>query len=171
MITFRCTQKMFDELRIFRKSVGEPEDGFLGSWFAHIFKIGRKKCVLFMNDQTLYTVLLYGMKKKDFENLNRRFVSGLTANLLQDGFPSEVVASVGMACHPMAWGKTNNRSVLGSMNDLIFVCKVMAERRDLELEVELLELNQGLNKTPMSSLKEVYAVDKMSAVLAGWEPA
>ncbi len=161
---------MFKELRISVKEVDEAEEGFLGSWFAHVFRIGRRKCVLFMNDRTLYSVLLYGVKKNDFDNLGRRFVSGLTTNLQRDGFSVEVVASIGMACHPVVWGKTNNRSVLGSMNDLIFVCGVMAERRDLEMDLELVELNYQLNQTPMKNLEEGFPDKEMVVVLGQWRP-
>ncbi len=141
MIAFRCTQKMFKELRISRSGLTEPEEGFLGSWFVNVFRIGRRKCVFFMNDQTLYSVVLYGMKKNDFDNIGRRFVAGLTANLQQDGFPAEVVASVGMTCHPVVFGKTNSRSVLGSQNDLIHLGKIWADGWEMETEEGILGLN------------------------------
>lgn len=171
MITFRCTQKLLKELRLDKNELGEPDEGVFGSWFAHIFRLDRKKCVLFTNDRTLYSVLLFGLKKQDFELLDQRFVSALVANLKSEEVPSEIIASIGMACHPVSWGLTNNRSVLGSMNDMIKGSKLLfTVNRHIPPADEIQFLNHYINHTPMSTLKMVRPADEMKAALEGWSP-
>jgi len=161
---------MLKELCLSKSELGEPENGFLGSWFANLFRLERRKCVLFTNDRTLYSVLLYSLRKADFDNLGKRFVAGLTANLQRDGFPAETIASIGMACHPVAWGATNDRSVLGSMNDMVSCSRYMVALRRQEPELEVAHLNHELNRTPMSALKLVVAIEEMRAALKEWSP-
>ena len=120
MIIFRCTQKLLAELHLQKQKLEDPGNGFLGSWFAILFRLERRKCVLFTNDRTLYSVLLYGLRKPDFEALGQRFTKQLLSNLKTDGFPPELVTSIGMTCQKASWSATNSRSVLGSMNDMIF---------------------------------------------------
>ena len=105
-----------------------------------------------------------------FENLGQRFVKGLTGSLRRDGFPVEKVAGVGMICHPVAWGVTNNRSVLASANDLIQQLKFRASHQRIESEQDVMELNMQLNRTPMGALGYKYAIDRMSEVLSAWSP-
>jgi len=156
MIVFRGTQKLLKELRIKKADLVDPGDGVLGSWFANLFRIERRKCVLFTNDRTLYSVLLFGLRKPDFDSLGMRYRDGLIANLQAAGLPAEQVASIGMACRPVAWGATNSRSVLGSMNDMISITKYMVATKRHETEEEwVFRLNSathfGSNRPPISA--------------------
>ena len=170
MITFRCTQKLLKELQLSKDELGEPQVGFLGSWFAHLFRLERRKCVIFTNDRTLYTVLLFDLKKRDFEFLGERFISGLIENLKRDEFPSEKIASIAIACYPVSWGATNNRSVLGSMNDMVRLSKESVSFERLETADEITGLNHFLNRTPMSILKLVRPLNEMKAAVNEWSP-
>ena len=170
MIVFRCTQKLLKELRLSKSELGEPDEGFLGSWFANLFRVKRRKGVIFTNDRTLYSVLLFGLKKPDFDALGQRFVSGLIANLRRDRFSSETVASIGMACYPVSWGATNNRRVLGSMSGMVQISKYILSAKREEIEDAIALLNHSHNRTPMSALKLVRAIDEMRAALDGWSP-
>lgn len=170
MIVFRGTHKLLKELRFRKSDLDDPGEGLLGSWFANLFRIERRKCLLFTNDRTLYSVLLYGLRKSDLESIGTRFRDGLVANLQASEIPAETVASVAMACRPVAWGVTNSRSVLGSMNDMISIAKYMVALKRHETEDEIALLNHDLNRMPMSTLKLVRPVDAMRAALAEWSP-
>jgi len=170
MIVFRGTHKLLKELRIRKSDLDDPGEGLLGSWFANLFRIERRKCVLITNDRTLYSVLLYGLRKPDFESIGDRFRDGLVANLQTAGIPAETVASVAMACRPVGWGATNSRSVLGSMNDMISIAKHMVALKRLRTEDEIVIQNHDLNRMPMSALELVRPIDEMRAALDEWSP-
>jgi Domain of unknown function (DUF6933) len=123
MLVFRGTKKMLDEMRLRKKDLDDPGEGFMGSWFVNVFHLERRKAVLITNDRTLYSVLLWGLRRPDFDDLASRFIAGLVYNLKRDGFDHGLIASIGLVCHPVKWTTTNNRSVLGSMNDMIFLSK------------------------------------------------
>lgn len=89
----------------------------------------------------------------------------LTANLLRDGIPSETLARVDKACHPVAYGTTNSRSVLGSMNDLVQISKDMVSLQRQDILSEIAQLNHKLNRIPMRALKMVHAVREIRTVL------
>ena len=75
-----------------------------------------------------------------------------------------------MICHPVAWGATNNRSVLGSANELIQQLRYRAFYQRIESEQDVVELNMQLNRTPMGALGYKYAIDRMSEELSAWSP-
>jgi len=170
MLVLRGTQKLLKELRLKKSDLSESGDGALGSWFVNLFWIERRKCVLITNDQTLYSVLLFGLTKPDFDTLDTRFRDGLIANLRRDGFPPEQIASLAMALNPSVWSVTNSRSVLGSMNDMILTAKYLVAIKRRETEDEIRNLNIDLNRTPMSALKRFDAVSEMAVALEDWKP-
>jgi hypothetical protein len=170
MLTLRCTHKLLKEIHLPKDELPDPGDGFLGSWFGHLFRLERRKCVLFTNDRTRYSVLLYGLKKHDFGQLGYSFLSGLDENLRNDGFSSETIVSIGTACYPIAWGTTNSRSVLGTMNDMIMTSRVMVSTQRQDILAEVKSLNHNLNRTPISTLNYLRPVDELRDVLHDWTP-
>jgi len=170
VIVFRGTQKVLKEVRLRKEELRDPGEGFMGSWFVNVFYLQRRKSVLITNDRTLYSVLLWGLRRPDFENLGSRFIAGLASNLKRDGFDTGLIASIGMTCHAVSWATTNSRSVLGSMNDMISCSKYMVALQRQAIESELAYLNCELNRTPMSALKHVVAMDEMRIALMGWSP-
>lgn len=166
-MTIRCTQKMFKEVGISGRQLDEPGEGFLGSWFANLFWLGRRKCVIFANDRTLYAFVLLGYARSDSADLGRRVVAGLTDSLMNEGVPVERVASIGMACHPIRWGATNSRSVLGSANDLILQCRSLLAGPGGEAKQKVAWLNGALNRIPMGAIGYKYAIDRPDEALQG----
>jgi hypothetical protein len=54
--------------------------------------------------------------------------------------------------------KTNNRSVLGSMNDLTFQLKYkIADEGGIEI-TDITKLIHDLNRIPMSAIEEIYSI-------------
>ena len=56
-------------------------------------------------------------------------------------------------------GKTNNRSVLGSMNEYAFQMKCQIAREGGLERVDIDRLNLQMNKMPMGALKYEYPID------------
>lgn len=54
--------------------------------------------------------------------------------------------------------KTNNRSVLGSMNDLTFQLKYQIADEGGLLNANITKLNHDLNRIPMGAIEEIYSI-------------
>ncbi len=171
MIALRCTRKLLRELGVRADGLSlDPVDGFLGSWFANLLRVDRRKCVLFTNSITLFSFFEPGLVKNDFRDIDRVFGVGLISSLRAEGLGTEVRQRVLSECRHVVLGPTNNRSVLGSMNDL--ACQVRAH---LSLEdglrgLDLGRLNRRLNRTPMSAIGYACAADRLREAL-GTRPA
>ena len=62
-------------------------------------------------------------------------------------------------------GKTNNRSVLGSMTDLAYHLEYEIHFKGGLLNADLGGLNRFLNRIPMGRLGGKYAIDEMRRLL------
>jgi len=164
MAILRCTKKLLTELKTKPSEVMTSFDE-LGSWHANLLRVDRRKCILFTHDATLYSFLIPGLKKPQFENFREVFGQNLFKNLLWENFPQNQIEIVLNEHREIIIAKTNNRSVLGSMNDLAFQLKYRIAAMGGLINVDLAELNQELNRIPMSAIKEIYSIDELRKLL------
>ena len=64
----RCTQKLLKELRV--KPVESDVVSEAESWHANLLRIDRRKCVLFTHDTTLFSFLVPGLRRPDFDHFD-----------------------------------------------------------------------------------------------------
>ncbi|MCP4611152.1 MAG: hypothetical protein GY845_20785 [Planctomycetes bacterium] len=160
MAIIRCTKKLLDELKI--KPTGDIglSDG-IGNWHANILWIDRRKCVLFTNDQTFYSFLIPAMKKPEFQNFHEVFRLNLLKNMMSEGLSKKQFEHLFDAHKEIRIAKTNNRSVLGSMNELAFQVKFSVHNMGGLATTNLLELNHELNRIPMGAIDYKFSIDEL----------
>ena len=157
-LLIRCTQKLLAEVPgsfIDPSATGE-------SWHANLLRIERRKCVLFTHDATLYSVFVPGLTKPDFEGLGEVFGQRLFKALLWDEFPQTQIERMLDDCRSVRFTRSNNRSVLGSMNDLRFQIEVHVAHDGGLANTDLAGLHHKLNRTPMGAVGYRYAVEGLS---------
>ncbi len=157
MATLRCTKKLLSELG--RKPSDETQyaDEF-GCWHANLLRIDRRKCVLFTHDKTLYTFFVPGLTKPHFQNFDEIFRQNLFKCLMSENLPQKHIEIFLDNIRKIEITKTNNRSVLGSMNDLTFQLKCQIADEGGLSGADISKLNHDLNRIPMSAIKEIYSI-------------
>jgi hypothetical protein len=165
MSTLRCTKKLLSELRRKPPSGTQSADDF-GSWHANLLRIDRRKCVLFTNDQTLYTFFVPGLTKPHFQDFDEVFRQNLFKSLIMENFPQKQIEIFLDDIREIEITKTNNRSVLGSMNDLTFQLKYQIADEGGLSGADISKMNHDLNRIPMSAIKEVYSIYELQNSLS-----
>jgi len=160
----RCTQKLLKELKT-KPTDKKPKFGYIGGWHANLLRIERRKCVLFTNDNTLYSFFVPGLKKLEFQHFEEVFRENLLKSLFSEGFTREQIEKVLNEYRSIKIAKTNNRSVLGSMNDLAFQLKYRVDVSGGLGSLDLIALNKELNRTPMGAIKHTYSIEALSSKL------
>ena len=54
-------------------SEDEPKKSYLGSWHANLIYIDRKKCLLFVNDKTLFNFIVPDISRAQIKELSNIF--------------------------------------------------------------------------------------------------
>lgn len=166
MILIRCTQ------RLLKGAPKAPLDGFaaplplLGEWYANAIPLpfpGRW-IVMFTSADSLLTVVAPG---RSLGTALPIFQKRLPALLHRIEVPRPSITELLNAFSEMAFSRTANRSILGSMNDLAFQLKVIAgdSARFQDLDLDRLELD--LSETPMGALRFGYPREVAANLLAG----
>jgi len=165
MAIIRCTAKLLNELGIKPTNVPDQPTS-LCDWHANLLWLNRKKYVLFTNDQTLYSLLVHWTKTPRSADFLERFRFGLFKSLVSEGLAEAQLEYFLNEHAQVAITKTNNRSVLGSMNDLTFQIKSMIRVSDGLADAGLSGINRQLNRIPMGAIKYKVSIDELKRRLA-----
>ena len=161
-LLIHCTQKLLAEIP--DRFIDPSASG--AGWHANLLRIERRKCVLFTHDETLYSVFVPGLRKPEFERLDKVFGQRLFKALLWDAFSQTQIERMLEACRVIRFTRSSNRSVLGSMNDIRFQIGAYLEHEGGLTSVDLAQLHHELNRNPLSAIGYGYAVERLQEYLA-----
>ncbi len=130
MLTIRCTQKVLKKYKLQKRLESAPPDppvpgaissnapsSFLNEWYANLIRVERRHLVVFVNAQTLMTVVVpaAGLGPDALvRELRTRFASLLTKLEIDRHRVDEAVATM----DPVVWARTADRRVISSMNNI-----------------------------------------------------
>jgi len=154
MPLIRCTRKLLTEIGAQVASSAEPAHPALpGDWFANLIRIERRKCVIFTSERTLLTFLVVGPGRAAIRDYATLFRSGLRRLLENEGFAAIDIDRVVGQYQQVNLAPTNDRSVLGSLNDMARIAVGQIAYLDGLARCDLRAIDHELNITPMSRLK------------------
>jgi len=147
MLTVRCTRKLLKHL----KTEVIPYEGRspttrLGDWYANLLFTRRHRLVACMSERTLLVVFVSAEDRSGFIS---RFRASIESVLWTLGIASESLHRELLEMDPIAIGSTANRSVLGSLNELVLQARFVLDERP---QIDLASLAIELSDTPCSPL-------------------
>ena len=124
MPLIRITQKLQKEMRI--KPVDLPAASSENSapfaeWYAHLFVLDRRKQLIFVETQTLFSFSVENVGCKDIRNhFQELFQKGLSRALYIEGVSAEIMSQVMGSSHSeITFAKTESKKTIGAMNEFI----------------------------------------------------
>jgi len=130
----------------------EPADSLLGSWHANLLHIDRKKCVLFANDKTLFNFIVPGVTRAQIRALDKLFREHLSRALASEGIADDVKERIMEEYREIGYAGTNDRKVLGSMNDLAHNYRYYIQSEGGLHDADVLDFIHRLNRVPMGAI-------------------
>ena len=168
MIQFRCTGKVQKQLAIQPSelsNIKEP-DSILGNWSVNISTIDRRKIFLFMNERTLLSFILYGIRKKHTPRFHEIFLKALNQLLLQEEIDHEIINMINDEYFDIEYTKTNSPSLLGNMNDLMDNYKYCIYSEGGLTHCNLTSIIHKINRMPQKNIGWKYSIDITKELLA-----
>ena len=164
MPVIRCTSKLLADIDD-PPSVAAVAPSAVGDWCGHIFTIDRRKCLLFINEQTLFVCLAIGVVKSDYRRIIPFFLDLLGRTLHQEGFSEDETAWVLGQHRRMTVGRTHDRSVLGSLNNRITDAKCIIDYKGGLDYCNASVLVHLLNDTPMKPIGYSKGIEQMKRLI------
>lgn len=145
---FRPSLKLAKRMKV-SKLVELPLNGNpLGDWSGNIFNVSRTQYIILSNTKSLYSCLMLAKGITTQQAFVARASETIRDFMEQDGQPSNVCSLISNADMSASFAKSLSRSVIGSMNDLVFGAKLM-----LSDGIDEHEVSVRLNETPLKALK------------------
>jgi hypothetical protein len=137
----------------------------LGDWYGHIFIVERKKCIVFINEPTMFVSLACGVVKADYRKIVPFFLKHLEAALRNEAFGQNQIDFI-LGLHTnFGIGKTSNRTTVGALNNRIADTKMILAVNGGFANCNCGEINKALNETPMKPVHFSNGLDEMTAFL------
>jgi len=117
----------------------DPED-----WYANLLWFDRRKCLLLTHSATLFTIFEADVTASNLR-ATRQLVTGLIGReLRREDLPAATFGDLEQ--QEVLLAKTADRSVLGCMNDMAFMCEHAIGNAGGLARTDLAELNRSLRR-------------------------
>lgn len=167
MLQLRCTAKVQKALGIKPGDLAEPTkgDSLLGNWYINLFTVDRRKTLIFVNEKTLLSFIIFGIKKSNIKNTPETFLRGLDQLLTIEGFTPRDIDKVFRDYEAYQFTKTVSRSVLGNMNDLVDLYKHYILYDGGFKHVDVGKVILQINRTPQRNLGWSNSIEMIRELL------
>jgi len=142
----------------------DPETSCLGGWHANLLHIDRRKCVLFVNDKTLFNFIAPDVSRTQIRDLSRLFKEYLACVIADEDISDLAKGKIIAEYDLIGFANTNNKSVLGSMNDLAFRYKYHIQTEGGVHSSAVPGIIKELNRIPMGALEYWYPHETLKAL-------
>lgn len=156
MMIIRLTQKLAKKIKVAPTTVESRTENPFTDWTANLFTVGRAQYIILTHSASLYSVVFPGRGINDSGKFIKRVLSAMGAQMEDAGYGDVFEKNLAPLAENIRFSKTGDRSVLGSMNDLVLQAKYRLADESLPDAVK------GLNKTPMGALGYQYPRDALA---------
>lgn len=148
MLTIRPTKILARRIGLRVPEITPPVVNQVADWCAHEFRAGRFRYLIFCNTASLYPVVAPARGVTDEATMIERLRDTLKLNLVGEDLEFQFVSKIAPELGDVQWAPIPGRSILGSINEMIF----MAKDSLLHREASPVELSRWLAESPMSAL-------------------
>lgn len=145
---FRLSQTLAKKLKEGPLPAVPLDENPYADWSAHLFTADRTQYIILANTKSLYSVVMYGKGITDYSEFIGRALSNLREFMEADGLTFVYQRLVAPTSGSVQFGKAANRSVTGSMNELVKFAKFWLE----EGELSPFDIGFKLNDVLLSAL-------------------
>jgi len=133
-----------------------PDANPYADWSAHLFRADRTQYIIVSNTKSLYSVVMYGKGITDYSDFIDRALSSLREFMEADGQAFVYQRFIAPTGRSVRFAKALNRSVTGSMNELVKFAKFLLEEGELAPFDIGFKLNDFLLSALAPSKKDGY---------------
>jgi hypothetical protein len=174
----RLSQTLTKKLKEGRLTSVPLDDNPYADWSAHLFRADRTQYIIVSNTKSLYSVVMYGKGIADYSDFIDRALSSLREFMEADGQAFVYQRFIAPTGRSVRFAKALDRSVTGSMNELVKFAKILLEEGELAPFDIGFRLNDFLLSALAPSKKDGYGkpneafkalADDLGAVAGGEE--
>jgi hypothetical protein len=146
-----CTKKLQDFIGNVEVTMScDSKDIKISDWYAHLFFVQNRKCIVYVNILTYYCVFISDIVKKDLKNIDEIFKNRLQEQLEYDRILDDYEEAIFLTGgSEIGFLKTSNiKKAIGKINDYVYRFKMHCFHKYANLsEMDVVSENNLFNKT------------------------
>ena len=147
----RVSAKLGKKIHLSPDRVLPADESPFADWSAHLFTADRTQYILISNTASLYSMVMFGRGITDDCRFLDRITSYMGEFIRADGHEFIFERLITPCLGRVRFSKALNRSVIGSMNDLIY----QAQLHLVEDVLSPFDVSFRLNEVPLSCLEHI----------------
>jgi hypothetical protein len=161
MLILRPTKILAKRLRLELSQPEPPPPNPYADWCVHVFFAARLKYLLFTHTTTLVSAVAPARGVRSLAALSHCFAQAIQLQLARHGFADVWTRQLAPELDQVQIASIPNRSVMGSMNEFIFLGRHHIEEGSVE------DANLRLPETPMFGIKAVWPLKAFAGLSGG----
>jgi hypothetical protein len=145
---FRLSQKLNTKIKVGALDTARLDDNPYADWSAHLFAVNRTQYIILSNTKSLYSCVMYGAGITNDGIFIERALSAIREFMESDGQEFVYRRFIAPASGTVQFAKALDRSVTGSMKELILTAEMLLSEDDLSPH----DLGFSLNDILLSAL-------------------
>ena len=154
MMVLRCTQKLLTRLGRAGEAPLPESTTHLGDWYGTILRLGRTQYLMFISQHSRLAAVLPARDSRRMLQLLPEVICEL---LMEIGIPTSRIQDERERMSTVAFGRTQSRSLLGTLNDYSAMARYGYQHRGVPESPE--ELMRFLAQTPILPLKGASPIE------------
>lgn len=112
---------------VLQNETGESD---LFCWSVHLITVNRRKTIVMVNDNNRFGFVLYGLKAKDFKNLNELLILGIKKCLRDEKIKEEIIERYLKSSPELIYSKTRGPKYVARLNKACELIKIFEDILD-----------------------------------------
>ncbi len=137
----RCTNKLLAVIKPAQLADSAPDRE---DWYANLLWLGGRKCLLLTHAATLFTIFEPDVRASGLRDPGRLVTGLIQRELEREHLPQDTFGVLEPG--ELVLAETADRSVLGCMNDMAFLCEAAVDRSGGLASTGIGELNRSLRR-------------------------
>lgn len=162
MLPIYCSHKLAKFLGV--KNKNESTTSTHWAWNAHLFSLDGRKCLIFVEKESLYTVASFDVLKKDLKDFQAFFVNHFLAQLTADKILTDSIKDliINDFKEINLFITNNDKPIIGYINDCVARLKWLRQGIPL-LESAKWYMQNHFHKIPLGMREYKYANELIQA--------
>lgn len=135
------------------------DSSVLGAWYVNLFPIERRKALIFMNERTLLSFIIYGVRKDNTKNLPGVLCRGLHQLLSFTEVDLVLIERALTDYETYCYSKTDSKRALGNMNEIVFLYQHHIQYEGGIQNCDLTGITFKVNQTPQRNIGWDFSLD------------
>jgi hypothetical protein len=168
MIQLNFTKNIIDYFKIQDDCIfiHKENNDLIGNWYLNIFRIERKPIFVLVNEKTFLSFIIHtGINKNNLQSLFDAFRNELEIYLKHEKFDDNIIKSILKQYLDIQITKTYDRSILGTMNNLIDIYKIMIYDEGGLKYCDLINIFLRINRIPQRRLNWLFSIEQTRKLL------